>query len=164
MSHAPRPHIYFHILYGPAHRTCPRSPPEPCQRDCGGHHHRQWNLSGAGRDDAGCRIGKAGLSGLAGGRTALLLRSPDLRRAGRHEAAGRRRVRLYSRRLRTAGWISLCLDLVSDRQAGFDRHAGHGLRARPGKLPCLELFRAQASFPGLFRLLTDNWWRSPPLP
>ena len=41
-----------------------------------------------------------------------------------------------------AGWISLCLDLVSDRQAGFDCDADYRFCARPGKLSGPELLRA----------------------
>src|SRR6476661_11222598 len=62
------PYILFPFSYGPTHGTCARSAVESCHCDCGGHHYWQRDLSGAGGDDAGCRVGQAGLSGLAGGR------------------------------------------------------------------------------------------------
>ena len=39
-------------------RTCPRPGRQPCHRDRGRHHHRQRNISGSGRNDAGGRLGK----------------------------------------------------------------------------------------------------------
>ena len=128
--------LSFH--HGPSYRACTRSSAQSCQRDCRGHHHWQRNFSGSGRDDAGGWVGQAGLSGMAGGRAALFFWGADLRRTGRHEAAGRRRVCLHPRRLRTAGWFSLCLDLVRHRQARVDCHAGYRFRARAGKFSGLQ--------------------------
>ena len=101
------------------------------RRDRRGHHHRQRHLPGSSRDDAGGRLGAAGLSGMDRRRRALVRGRHHLCRTGRHEAASRRRIRLHPRRLRAAAWISLCLDMVRHRQAGFDCDHHDRIRAHP---------------------------------
>ncbi len=109
----------------PRPRHCPR------QRHCGRHHHRERHLSGSIRNDAGRRLGPAGSTGVACGRRTLACRRHHLRRTRRHEAAGRRRVYLHPRRLRTVAGIPLWLDVVCYRQARVHRHFGD----RPGSHP-----------------------------
>jgi hypothetical protein len=73
-----------------SHRAYPRPRGKPCVRRGCGHDHRQRDFSGSSRHDAGCGLCQTGVSGLAGGRGAVVFRRPDVHGTGRDEAAGRR--------------------------------------------------------------------------
>ena len=61
------------------------------------------------------------LARMAGGWRAFLSGGADLRRAGLLVSRGWRRIRLFARGLRSAHRVSLWMDEILDRLAGFDR-------------------------------------------
>ena len=71
------------------------------------HRHRQRYFSGAEDHDPKGRQRGSGLRRVGGGRTALAGGRPELCRAGRRAAGGRRRIRIPARGVRAAVGISL---------------------------------------------------------
>jgi len=114
---------------------------QPRRCDRGGNRDWQWHLPCADRNDAGRRLSQSRVCCVDRRRPALNVRRSYLCGARCDEAAGRRRIRLYSRRLRPARRFPLWLDVLHHRRT---RDTGDG-RHRHCACPSARLRRSPFS-------------------